>query len=1053
VVASVCFSQTYYGTFVGMVTDTSGAVFPGVEVSITNVETNITVKFPTNEAGNYRAPNLIPGRYTISAEKPGFKKFVAENVQLIALGERRVDVMLEVGAVTESVTVSGGAQLVETEKATFSDTKENKVFTYMPVNSNYRSIWRMLDLTPGANYTSGSNYAGNGQGRNTTYTIDGIKVMDGWTGNSFGPSLTYMDSYREFRFDLVSANASAPTSANISVISDSGTNEVHGEAWLHYNAIGFSARPFFAPARPHGPPIFRPNVKAGMPLVIPKVYNGKDRTFLHFSWQGLRGSQNPYTANFVVPTQQFRNGDFSSIPGVLTDPTTGLPFADKKIPANRISSVSKYYQDKFYPLPTSGDRFQNIYVFPNGSDQYTARTDHRVSDKNSLFGRFQRQTYTYKQYDGGTNPNVGIYDQWRDQYVVGFSDTHVFTPSLINELRLGYGRDDSLYGGEQMGMEIVKDSGLILKDLEDVRALPRMDITGFQSIYQGDQNGWTWSNYHFTENLLWTKGKHNFRFGFDRDNFNGRQWATSPSRVFGTYNFNGRFSGNPYADFLLGIMNTSVRNTSVGRVYPHRTNHELYFTDDWKITPRLSLSYGLRYSLLDPGKVEQDLIANFVPWANALVVPTEEAKARIHPGFPTNVPIKTASQVGLGQKLLERDNDNFAPRFGFAWRPTTSNNFVIRGGFGVYNLAMQPYISDGGGAPYELGETFTNSITNGRPDFSFPEPFPGRTYQLVGTSASGMNPYTRTPYSMQYNLTFEKEVFDMGLSATYMSTRLRKNVWNRNLNQPPANTTPYLQKLPFVPFTYLNTVTFSENGGAHNYNAGVIKAERRFKSGLYYQAHLTLAKSVADDWATSSEDAFDRRRERSQGGAIPRWRGVVIGLYELPFGHGKKFGSSTPGILNHLINNWMVAGTYVYRTGVYVTPAFSGSDPSNTNRFGGRPDRVANGNFSEDGRTLQRWFDTTAFVAPPAGVGRFGTSGANVIEGPSMSVFHFGATKEIQIREQMRLKLEMVSTNFFNHPNFANPQLTLGTSTYGQILGTVGTDGNRDFQLTARFVF
>jgi outer membrane receptor protein involved in Fe transport len=205
-------------------------------------------------------------------------------------------------------------------------------------------------------------------------------------------------------------------------------------------------------------------------------------------------------------------------------------------------------------------------------------------------------------------------------------------------------------------------------------------------------------------------------------------------------------------------MDNSARSTSVGRTYPHRTNWELYFTDDYKITPRLSLSYGLRYSMLDPGQIEQDLIANFLPSANALVVPNEAAKSRIHPGFPKNVPIVTASSIGLAEKLQIRDWNNFAPRFGFAWRPIPSNTFVVRGGFGIYHVAMQPYISDGGGAPYELRETFTNSITAGRPAFSFPAPFPNTQYVLGGTGASGMNAAMRTPYSMQYNLTLDKEV-------------------------------------------------------------------------------------------------------------------------------------------------------------------------------------------------------------------------------------------------------------------------------------------------------
>ncbi len=379
--APACNAQTYYGTIRGSVMDSTGAAFPGVEVNITNLETNIRQTAISNEVGNYQAPNLIPGRYRVSAEKAGFKSIVVDNVELVAMADRRVDLRLEVGAVTESVTVSGGAQLVETERATFSDVKSNYVFTYMPVVSNYRSIWRMLDLSPMANYTTGSNYAGNGQGRNTTFTMDGIKVKDGWTGGTFGPSLTYLDSYREFRFDLVSANATAGTSANVTVVSESGTNEVHGEAWLHYNATGFGARTYFSPTRATGPPIFRPNIKIGGPVFLPKIYDGRNRTFLHYAWQGLRGSQTPYVANAVVPSAAFRSGDFSSISGALNDPLSGAPFPDKRIPATRISGVSKYFQDTFYPAVNSGtDRFTGVFVFPNWSDQHTVRADHKISN-------------------------------------------------------------------------------------------------------------------------------------------------------------------------------------------------------------------------------------------------------------------------------------------------------------------------------------------------------------------------------------------------------------------------------------------------------------------------------------------------------------------------------------------------------------------------------------------------------------------------------------------------------------------------------------------------
>ena len=1052
-------AQTYYGTIRGTVTDASGAVSPGVEVTVTNLDTNISFKLKSNEVGNYLAPNLIPGRYSVTAEAAGFKKFVANDLELVATADRRVDVHMEVGAIAESVTVEGGAQVIETERATISDVKSNEVFTYMPINANYRSVWRMLQLSPGI---VGSYFAGNGNGRNTTYSIDGIPVKDGWTGTAFGPALTYLDSYREIRADLVSVNATGGTSSNIAVVSESGTNELHGEAWIHYNAIGFQARNFFAPTSPHGPPIFRPNLKVGGPIWLPHLYNGKNRTFFHFSWQGLRGSQSPITTNMIVPSLAFRTGNFSSVTTVLKDPLNGLPFGGNQIPTTRISGVSKYFQDTFYPNPnTAIDRFGLVSVFPNNSDQYTGRVDHKINDKNSIFARIMYQYYDNQYYDGGSNPNVGLYDQWRLQWHGVLSDTHIFSPTLLNEFRMGYARDESPYGGLLHGLDTVNKSGLQLDGLSDIRGLPSMCITGFSGISTSGMNGWMWSTFHYQEVLHWTRGKHDFRFGAEISKYNGKTYGTSPSAVFGSYSFDGHFSGNPYADFLLGIPTGSSRSTSVGSVYPHRFNKEFYVTDDFKVTPHLTLTLGLRYSLLDPGIVEQNLLANFVPAVGAIVVPDAAAKARINPGFPKTVPIVTADQAGLSNKLLNRDKNNFAPRFGFAWRPTQNNDFVVRGGAGIYYVAMQPYISDGGGLPYELAESFTNNIVNGVPDFAFPKPFPARGFVGAsgGYSATGMNPDLRTPYSMQFNLTAEKQVKDTGISLSAVSTRSRKTTWGYNLNAVPANTTPYATKYAYVPYPSLFGITETINGGSHNYQAGTVKVEHRMKNGIYLQSHFTLSKDMGDDWSNSSEDAFNRARDRSQGGVIPRLRWVSIMLYELPVGKSKAFGKTLPKPLMAVLGNWSVDGTYIAQSGMYFTPAFASIDSSNTNRRGGRPDRIADGNLSTDQRSATHWFDTSAFVAPAAGIGRFGTSGANILEGPGISVFHAGINKDFVVRERVKIKLEAVSTNFLNHPNFALPSATIGTSTYGQILGLSGGassssgEGARDFQFTMRVTF
>jgi hypothetical protein len=247
-------------------------------------------------------------------------------------------------------------------------------------------------------------------------------------------------------------------------------------------------------------------------------------------------------------------------------------------------------------------------------------------------------------------------------------------------------------------------------------------------------------------------------------------------------------------------------------------------------------------------------------------------------------------------------------------------------------------------------------------------------------------------------------------------------------------------------------MSFRENGSGHNYHGLMLKAERKARAGLYYQAHITWSKSMGDDWS-GPEDAYNRRRDTSQGTQLAKFRTVMLGIWELPYGRNRRFGASMPRALNHVIGNWNVAGTYILQSGTWFTPAYSGVDASNINRLSGRPDRIKDGNLPAGERTITRWFDTTAFAAPPAGIGRFGTSGLDILNGPGINVFHAGVFKDIVLHERARMKLEAVATDALNHPNYNDPGATLGTPNYGRITGTKQYDGNREMSFTVRVIF
>ena len=1081
---AVCHAQVYYGTIRGTVMDSSGAIAPGVTVDITNVDTNISQKVVSNQVGNYVAPNLIPGNYRVTVEMAGFKRFVAAGIELVATADRRVDVRLDLGNVSESVTVTEGAQLVETEKGEIADVKPLQELQYIPVNSNYRSAWNIVMQAPAVNGSYGSTYAGAGDGGNggydTAFTIDGIPATDGWTGWTFGTMFTYIDSYSEMQVRVAGSNASSGQSSGVELFSQSGTNAFHGEGWLSYNAMGFQARNTFADTSPHGPPTYRPSVKFGGPVILPKIYNGKNRTFFFFTWQGIRGSQSsPAVANLLVPDSNLRQGVF---PTQIIDPTTGNPFPDNTIPASRVSSVSTYYQDNFFPVANAeGNRYHDSKIFSQGNNYYNTRFDQKLTEKNSFFFRFLiSRSVPSNGWDNG-DPLIGEYTSYRNDSQQVFSDTHVISPTMVNEFRWGHSKDLSEYHGANYGPDVVSASGLQLgSNLPAVYAMPQMDINGYNSLGQTGLGGWSWDTYSYQDALHIVRGKHNISVGLQFTKFDGAMTWTSPSSVYGDFGFDGRFTGSPYADFLLGIPATSGRQTSVSPVYPSRLNKEFYVTDDWKIAPRLTLNFGLRYSLFGPIWVDKGVFGTFDPTATntigtaqatpgAMVIP-DSAQSLVASEY-LDAPLVLASQAGLSQNLMNTDKNNFAPRFGFAWRPTTSNKFVIRGGAGIYYVSMQPNnLGDGGGAPFEVYETYNNSITNGVPLFAFPNPFPAST-QVSGSggfSVSGEDPNLRTPYSIQTNLTVERQMLGMGISASFISTQARKTPFSYNLNAIPANTTPYDVKAAQIPYPFFWSANYLINEGSHNYRAGILKAERSFANGLYYQTYLTWSKSIGDDVAYN-QDPFNRAADRGASPNIPPFRFVASVLYDLPAGKGKRFGSSMPKVADYLLGGWRLSLNYQWENGDYLTPYFSGTDPANTGAFYGRADCLANGNLPKSQRTIGQYFDTSAFTFPADGSGRYGNCGNSILQGPGLSVLNAALMKEIGLGERVKMRMEIVSTNVANHPIYGDPNTTLDSALaesgvapaqqalyngYGVISGLKGyTSSPRNLSLTLRLMF
>lgn len=1069
--------QTTFATITGTVTDSSGAAVGNASISATNVETNITTTVQTNEVGIYTIAQLKEGTYSVKARAVGFKEFIAQDVVLVARDLRRLDISLDVGSVETTVEVSAGATLIETETARLADAKTAEVMKTLPLNT--RGLWAFLALSPNVLQAGGGSstvrFAGS-RGNQSNWAIDGVTFSDGVDNTQIGPLANYIESFEEIKVDMANNTAEFGTIGQVTIVTKSGTNKFSGNVFDYYSTPWFRARDPFAVARPAGVG-HTPGGSVGGPVYLPKIYDGRNKSFFFFSFETSRGSAVNQLLNPIVPLEAWRRGDFSQLrnqttgqPITIYDPATGQPFPGNVIPANRINPVSQRIQDRFYPLPQADRQLSPSWVSgPNYVEQlqrprdpstyWVVRGDHRFSDKDMVFGRFTFQRLFNRTYEGNL-PAIGRRIQQRDNRGVGGSWTHTFRPTLLNEFRYGFSLNNNPVEGPINGPEIIRELGItgLADNLPEISGLLKVNWqgTGLTGITQPDYTRPGFRNFlqDFQEHLSWFKGKHNMKFGA---NLTRVEWDSlnANANLFGSVTFSNRFTslnqagsvgGFPYADFLLGIPASSARAFPPVRVDRSRWQYDFYFNDDWKISQRLTLNFGLRYELHNPWREDNGLTSMFDIGSGSIVI-EDGAMGKVSPLFPRGyVPIVEASKLGLpGRTLIRRDNNNIAPRIGIAWRPWGQNT-VIRAGYGIF-YDVVPRNLNQGAIPFVLNEPgYTNPA--GAPDVIFPRIFPatsGAGPATVGIPAA-VNPNLRMPYSMQYNLTVEKQMWATGFRVSYVGTNTRQGDYSYDYNQPVADTRPYVDKPR--PFPNYPGISYFTNGAGHQYNALTAEAERYMAKGLYFQTSYSWARDIGDlQRGASPEDAYNRLRERAVELDVPTHRFNANWIYQLPFGKGRKFLNGSNKAVDLAVRGWEISGIYSYYSNQFLTPLWSGPDPTGT-RFSNnrtpanvtlRPDQLRDGNLPSDQRSVGRWFDASAFAAPQPG--RFGTSARGVIKGPGVNVWHVGFIKNFVFSEKApRLRWEMTATNFFNHPNYSNPG-TLDITALGNVGVITGVGG------------
>ena len=1118
-------AQSTFGAIVGTVRDSSGASVPAAAVKLTNTDENTVRSVVTGQDGGYEFLNVPPAHYRIDVTAAGFQTFTATELLLVARQSLRADASLQVGQESQTIAVIATEDgVIATETQTIQETFDPQKLLNLPANiraNGNTSPYQLIQVLPGVQGDDSGNFSIQGGIQSQTqYSLDGISVTD-VTGNSpLTNAFPSSESIAEIKVQGVGNAAEYGQVGDVTTISKSGTNQFHGGLfWYSQNAalnainFGETSKPKLV-ANDFG-------ATAGGPVMVPHLYNGKDKTFFYGTYEGFRYPKSTSNQE-TVPTQAMQNGNFSAEGVTIVDPTTGLPFPNDTIPGSRISSVAQKILT-LYPLPNAGATTSvhaaNYIVNQDTSyhsDQYDIRIDQYLNSKQSIFGR-----WTWKDISSLSPNNLLIPASTNpDNYrLLVLAYNYTIKPNLINEARFGFTRNNSGSSNSFNGSSFSQSLGLqgLIGLPAFFNGLPEVDIANLTGLTADRLNGITHgSTYQVVDNLTWVLGRHALKFGADYR----RIQAIDPLGFlggdnYGNFNFSGQFTGAAFGDFLLGLPNTTAFD-DVQMDNDGRTNHyNAYAQDSFRVTPRLTLEYGLRFEF-HPGYTDASgNIGNFDPSyakSGAVIYPDgsasllatgflQSANACPQLGSTTGpslngapcMPVLSASQAGLPESLRTAPH-RFMPRFGFAYRPF-DNKTVLRGGFDVYNTEVLGSIYYAlTGTVQSATFTYNNVITNGIPAIQWPNVKTGGSGVEVppaGTDYFGTaNQFNyKDPYSEQWNFSIDRDLgFNTGLRVSYIGMATRDLVWAPNLNQSNYSTTYYVdQPLSSRPFPNWGVINTRANGANAFYNSLQVEVNHRYKSGITLNSTYTFARNLADNQGYTADhfadenaghrtmDALDLKHEYGPVYGTRRNRWISSVIYELPVGHGRQFGAQMNPVLDGLVGGWQLGTIFLVQSGPFMTPYFDGGDPSGTGSgIIGRdqaPDLVGNPKLGNP--TAGDWFNLGAYTCPGvagwqpgspcligtpgngAPIGRFGSAGMGTVVGPGTVNLNAGLSKRFAISERVRIKLEGSFTNVLNHLNLANPVLAIDNPSVGQITSARPADfgGNRTGQVGARVEF
>jgi hypothetical protein len=1098
-------AQTDTARLTGNITDANGAVVSGATVSVTNLATQKVVTVQTDPVGDYVVPALSPGNYQVEVKQTGFQALI-QKITLQTQQVAALNLQLRVGQVTERVTVTSDLPVVESASSNISDVVVGEQVRTLPLNG--RNFTQLATLVPGVTRGKADGQAtGSGNQAETfryntsggaSLSVNGLRpqnnnfLLDGADNNeSLVNTIVFFppaEAIQEFRVDTSIAPAELGRAGGgvVNTSYRSGSNTFHGSAFEFLrNSVLDANTAYFNPitnSKPTPKTPFKRNQFGGTfggPIV-------KNKLFFFGDYQGLRQSLPLGIETATVPTALMRDGDFSELltlatPILIKDPITGTPLTTNTIPSSEIIAPGQNYL-KAFPMPnlTGADTLcakanaQGVCILKNfvtqrqqiqTYDDFDVRVDWNVASKDSLFGR-----YSYgKEIENTTSrlPTLpagfgsGIQDARPRSFVLG--ETHTFTNNLINEFRFGWIHTQLGYAPPFNNVPLSAQLGI-----PNANTLPILGggalIGGYnnQIEYTGDYGPYivpeqTWQ---FSDSLSMVRGKHTLKYGA---NIMRRQVD-----LFRPFAGKGYFflwgdgggqspTGYEVSDLLAGWVNQYSVGPALG--YSHTRNWETgyYVQDDWRVSRRLTLNLGLRYDLYTWPEENKNLQANFVTNCTPQALSVSCTPGRLV--LPGN---------GNSKSLINTDTNNFAPRVGFAYMLTDDGKTVLRGGFGIF------YFLDRGGIDNQLAQNppfsgqYTLNYTDGvrinlqgqapantaNPTAAGMIPMPSKgPLQIDLASPAGVSvvDYPKNDVNSsakQWNVQIQRE-FDANtsLSVGYVGSHGDNLMSRFNLNRQTYN-----QAAGVKPFPQLGNVFLSITDGISTYNSLQTEFRRRLANGVQFSAAYTWSHTIDDspgtlDTQDGHVDFFNfQTRERANSLVDVRHRFVFTAIYELPFGHGKSWGSSFNGFEQAFLGGWQLLPVLTFQSGMPFDIDDTSQQPNT------RPDLIGSLHQTD---SINKWFDTSAFAHPPQVGGVFtrpGTAPRDPFTGPGRKFLDLTISKNFKIGERFNTEFRTAFYNLANTPQFSNPTGSITDGNFGKVRGIqLGSERQIEFALRLSF--